>query len=45
MQRLVEQEVLQPLASQKADVLPELTNEEYQASLQALERVKQQVST
>ena len=42
VQRLSEQEALRPLAQQRAELLPELSEEEYQASLQALDRVKQQ---
>lgn len=44
VQRLAEQEAVKPLAQQQADLLPELSEEEYQASLQALDRVKQQVN-
>lgn len=43
VQRLAEQEALKPLAQQRGEVLPALSEEEYQASLQALERVKQQL--
>ena len=44
IQRLQEQEATQPAAHQHIEVAPELTEEEYQASLQALERVKAQLS-
>ncbi len=44
IQRLQEQEATQPAAHQHVEVTPELTEEEYQASLQALERVKAQLS-
>ncbi len=43
VQRLAEQEALAPLAQQRTDTVPELTEEEYQASLQALDRVKGQL--
>ena len=43
VQRLAEQEALAPLAQQRTETLPELTEEEYQASLQALDRVKGQL--
>lgn len=41
--RLVEQESYLPAAQRQAPELPELTSAEYQASLQALDRVKQQI--
>ena len=44
IQRLQEQEATQPVAHQHVEQEPELTEEEYQVSLQALERVKQQLS-
>ena len=44
IQRLQEQEATQTAAHQHVEVEPELTEEEYQVSLQALERVKQQLS-
>ena len=44
IQRLQEQEATQPAAHQHVELEPELTEEEYQASLQALERVKRQLS-
>ncbi len=43
VQRLAEQEALAPLGQQRTDTIPELTEEEYQASLQALDRVKGQL--
>ena len=43
VQRLAEQQATQPQAHQRADTLPELSEAEYQASLQALDRIKQQV--
>lgn len=42
--RLVEQEGYLPAAQQQVPDLPQLTDEEYQVSLQALERVKKQLS-
>jgi len=41
VQRLAEQESVKPLARQRGEVLPELSEAEYSASLEALERVKQ----
>ena len=43
VQRLAEQEATKPLARQRADPLPELSEAEYSTSLEALERVKQQL--
>ena len=40
LQRLAEGEAAKPAAHQRADPLPELSEAEYQASLEALERVK-----
>jgi len=44
VQRLSEQESVKPLAQQRGEALPELSEAEYSASLQALERVKQEVA-
>ena len=41
VQRLAEQESVKPLAQQRGEVLPELSEAEYAASLEALDRVKQ----
>ena len=44
IQRLQEQAAMQPAAHQYVEEAPELTEEEYQSSLQALERVKEQLA-